>query len=85
MVWVAGALDASTTAELLALYQEWQRLTAAQVSKNQVPLFFTTLFLKQLIIFFFFLFFWVISKGGSYKTWTDWSIEFSVTVWSPSR
>lgn len=44
MVWVAGALDASTTAELLALYQEWQRLTAAQVSKNQVPLFFTTLF-----------------------------------------
>lgn len=71
MVWVAGALDASTTAELLALYQEWQRLTAAQVSKNQVPLF-TTLFLKQLIVFFF----WVISKGGSYKTWTDLSIEF---------
>lgn len=82
MVWVAGALDASTTAELLALYQEWQRLTAAQVSKNQVPLFFTTLFLKQLIIY---KLFWVFCKGGSYKTWTDWSIELSVTVWFPSR
>jgi hypothetical protein len=35
-----GALDASTTAELLALYQEWQRLTAAQVSKNQLEIGF---------------------------------------------
>lgn len=81
MVWVAGALDAGTTAEILALYQEWQRLTAAQVSKNQVFLFFTTLCLKQLPTH---KLFWVISKGGSYKTWTDW-IELAVTVWSPSR
>lgn len=30
-----GTLDATTTAGLLSLYQEWQRLTAAKVSKNQ--------------------------------------------------
>ncbi|KAG0504997.1 hypothetical protein M758_N003500 [Ceratodon purpureus] len=30
-----GTIDATTTAELLSLYQEWQRLTAAEVSKNQ--------------------------------------------------
>jgi hypothetical protein len=33
---VKGTSDATTTAELLALYQEWHRLTAAKVSKNQV-------------------------------------------------
>ncbi|KAG0612513.1 hypothetical protein M758_6G033500 [Ceratodon purpureus] len=30
-----AALDATTTAELLSLYQEWQRRNAAKVSKNQ--------------------------------------------------
>ncbi|XP_024395136.1 uncharacterized protein [Physcomitrium patens] len=30
-----GSLDATTTAQLLSLYQEWQRLTADQVSKKQ--------------------------------------------------
>jgi len=40
ITWPTGALDASTTAELLALYQEWQRLTAAQVSKNQLEIGF---------------------------------------------
>ncbi|XP_024376651.1 uncharacterized protein [Physcomitrium patens] len=35
ITWPTAALDAATTAELLALYQEWQRLSAAEVSKNQ--------------------------------------------------
>ena len=39
---VTGTLDATTTAELLALYQEWHRLTAAKVSKNQVSYFYNS-------------------------------------------
>ncbi|KAG0504996.1 hypothetical protein M758_N003500 [Ceratodon purpureus] len=35
VAWPTGTIDATTTAELLSLYQEWQRLTAAEVSKNQ--------------------------------------------------
>jgi len=35
IAWPAGTIDATTTAHLLSLYQEWQRLTAAKVSKNQ--------------------------------------------------
>jgi hypothetical protein len=31
-----GSSNASTTAELLEMYQEWQHVTAAQVSKKQV-------------------------------------------------
>lgn len=41
VVWI-GSLDATTTAQLLSLYQEWQRLTADQVSKKQVFLFLQT-------------------------------------------
>jgi hypothetical protein len=39
---VKGTSDATTTAELLALYQEWHRLTAAKVSKNQVSYFYNS-------------------------------------------
>jgi hypothetical protein len=35
-----GSSNASTTAELLEMYQEWQRVTAAQVSKKQAELGF---------------------------------------------
>ncbi|KAG0612510.1 hypothetical protein M758_6G033500 [Ceratodon purpureus] len=35
ITWPTAALDATTTAELLSLYQEWQRRNAAKVSKNQ--------------------------------------------------
>lgn len=52
---VAGAIDATTTAELLSLYQEWQRLTAAKVGKNQVSYtsfcFFSFVWFKRHEIF----------------------------------
>jgi hypothetical protein len=35
-----GSSNASTTAELLEMYQEWQRVTATQVSKKQAELGF---------------------------------------------
>ncbi|CAM6043786.1 unnamed protein product [Sphagnum compactum] len=35
-----GSSNASTTAELLEMYQEWQHVTAAQVSKKQAELGF---------------------------------------------
>ncbi|KAL3682133.1 hypothetical protein R1sor_000155 [Riccia sorocarpa] len=44
------ALDPSTTAKLFALYQEWQRLTAANVAKNQEELGYKIIGVEELTL-----------------------------------
>ncbi|KAL2635232.1 hypothetical protein R1flu_006711 [Riccia fluitans] len=44
------ALDPSTTAKLFALYQEWQRLTAANIAKNQEELGYKIIGVEELTL-----------------------------------